>query len=148
MLLHTRMQLCNWVDLPNHASQLIDKVRNNCKVVTPFISLSISDASLVQRKAAEIFSEDKYPAASQPMWSGQRYEHKKIRVAYVSCDFKVHPATLNNIGVWERHDRERFEVIAISYGPVYQEDVTPQGQMRTRLVKAFDRFLDVGDKSD
>jgi len=69
-------------------------------------------------------------------------------VAYVSCDFKVHPATLNNIGVWERHDRERFEVIAISYGPVFNEDATPEGQMRGRLLGAFDRFLDVGDKSD
>jgi predicted O-linked N-acetylglucosamine transferase (SPINDLY family) len=108
----------------------------------------MADSLAVQRKAAEIFSEDKYPAAAQPMWSGQRYEHKKIRVAYVSCDFKVHPATLNNIGVWERHNRERFEVIAISYGPVFQEDATPQGQMRARLVKAFDRFLDVGDRSD
>jgi predicted O-linked N-acetylglucosamine transferase (SPINDLY family) len=82
------------------------------------------------------------------MWSGQRYAHKKIRLAYVSCDFSVHPAALNNIGVWEGHDRARFEVIAISYGPVFQEDATPQGQMRARLVKAFDRFLDVGDKSD
>jgi hypothetical protein len=34
----------------------------------------------------------------------------------VSCDFKVHPAALNNIGMWERHDRDKFELIAISYG--------------------------------
>jgi predicted O-linked N-acetylglucosamine transferase (SPINDLY family) len=82
------------------------------------------------------------------MWSGQRYEHPRIRVAYVSCDFKVHPAALNNVGVWERHDRSRFEVIAISYGAVIQEGATVEGQMRARLTKAFDRFLDVGDKSD
>jgi predicted O-linked N-acetylglucosamine transferase (SPINDLY family) len=82
------------------------------------------------------------------LWSGQRYEHARIRVAYVSCDFRLHPAALNYIGMWERHDRDKFELIAISYGPVYPEDGTPQGQMRTRLVRAFDRFLDVGDKSD
>ena len=39
-------------------------------------------------------------------------------------------------------------MIAVSYGPVHQEDATKEGQFRTRLVKAFDRFLDVGDKSD
>jgi predicted O-linked N-acetylglucosamine transferase (SPINDLY family) len=50
--------------------------------------------------------------------------------------------------VWERHDRSRFELIAISYGPVIQQDSTVGGQLRTRLLKAFDRFLDVGDKSD
>jgi predicted O-linked N-acetylglucosamine transferase (SPINDLY family) len=82
------------------------------------------------------------------MWSGQKYEHSKIRIAYVSHDFRYHPAALNNIGMWERHDRDKFELIAISYGPVFQEDGTAQGQMRTRLVKAFDKFLDVGGKSD
>jgi predicted O-linked N-acetylglucosamine transferase (SPINDLY family) len=50
--------------------------------------------------------------------------------------------------VWERHDRSRFEVIAISYGPVFQQDSTIEGQLRTRLLNAFDKFLDVGDKSD
>jgi predicted O-linked N-acetylglucosamine transferase (SPINDLY family) len=50
--------------------------------------------------------------------------------------------------IWEKHDRDRFEVVAFSYGPVFQEDATPQGQMRSRLIKAFDKFLDVGDKSD
>ncbi|MFE1625099.1 hypothetical protein ACFMJD_19375, partial [Acinetobacter baumannii] len=90
----------------------------------------------VQRKAAEIYSQDKHPAAAKPVWSGQRYEHARIRVAYVSCDFKVHPAALNNIGMWERSDRDKFELIAISYGPVHPEDGTAQGQMRTRLVKA------------
>jgi predicted O-linked N-acetylglucosamine transferase (SPINDLY family) len=103
---------------------------------------------MVQRQAAEIYSQNKYPLAAQPMWSGQRYEHKKIRLAYVSCDFNLHPAALNNVGVWERHDKDRFVLIAISYGQVHQEDEMVQGHMRSRLVRAFDKFLDVGDKSD
>jgi predicted O-linked N-acetylglucosamine transferase (SPINDLY family) len=148
MLLHTRMQLCDWTEFYGNLVQVLGKVEGSAKVLEPFIVLSMVDSLAVQRKAAEIYCADKHPAAANLIWSGQRYEHKKIRVAYVSCDFWLHPATLNNIGVWERHDRERFEVIAISYGPVFQEDATPQGQMRARLVKAFDKFLDVGDKSD
>jgi len=148
MLMHARMSLCCWDSLPSLASQLTDNVLNNLKVVTPFISLSITDALFVQRKVTEIWVADKLPAIGHPMWSGQRYEHKKIRLAYVSCDFKVHPAALNNIGICERHDRDKFELIAISYGPVYPQDSTPEGLMRTRLVNAFDRFLDVGDRSD
>jgi predicted O-linked N-acetylglucosamine transferase (SPINDLY family) len=148
MLLHTRMQLCDWTEFYGNLVQVLGKVEGSAKILEPFIVLSMVDSLAVQRKASEIFCADKHPAAAQPIWSGQRYEHKKIRVAYVSCDFWLHPAALNNIGVWERHDRERFEVIAISYGPVFQEDTTPQGQMRTRLVKAFDKFLDVGGQSD
>jgi predicted O-linked N-acetylglucosamine transferase (SPINDLY family) len=147
-LIHARMQLCVWDKLQSSVDELVDKVQSNEKVVEAFVALSLTDSREVHRKAAEIYVQDKHPANTQPLWSGQRYEHPRIRVAYVSCDFKVHPAALNNIGVWERHDRDRFEVIAVSYGPVHQEDATKEGQLRTRLVKAFDRFLDVGDKSD
>jgi predicted O-linked N-acetylglucosamine transferase (SPINDLY family) len=147
-LIHARMQLCVWDKLQSSVDELIDKVQSNEKVVEAFVALSLTDSREVHRKAAEIYVQDKHPANTQPLWSGQRYEHKRIRVAYVSCDFKVHPAALNNIGVWERHDRSRFEVIAVSYGPVVQQDSTVGGQLKTRLVKAFDRFLDVGDRSD
>ena len=140
--------MCDWQNFESNAAELLVKLQSNERAVTPFAVLSLTDSLLAQRKAAEIYVQDKHPANPQPLWSGQRYEHKRIRVGYVSCDFKVHPAALNNIGVWERHDRDRFEVIAVSYGPVHQEDSTTQGQLRTRLVKAFDRFLDVGDKSD
>jgi predicted O-linked N-acetylglucosamine transferase (SPINDLY family) len=148
LVLKTRMHLCDWQDFKDDVAELIAKVQSNCKVVPTFAVLSLSGSLSVQSKAAEILSQDKYPAVAIPMWSGQRYEHKRIRVAYVSCDFKVHPATLNNIQMWESHDRDRLEVLAISYGPVHQEDATEEGQLRTRLLKAFDRFLDVGDKSD
>ena len=148
MLMHSRMHICDWSNFVNRVIELTQKVQFGAKVIMPFQTLSLTGSMPVQRQAAEIYSQDKYPAAAKPVWSGQRYEHARIRVAYVSCDFKLHPAALNNIGMWERHDRDKFELIAISYGPVFQEDATPQGQMRTRLVKAFDRFLDVGDRSD
>ena len=148
MLLHARMNLCDWKDLDARTTELIQKIGSNAKACLGFNALSLIDSRATQRQAAEIYSQDKYPAAAKPVWSGQRYEHARIRVAYVSCDFKLHPAALNNIGMWERHDRDKFELIAISYGEVYPEDATAQGQMRTRLVRAFDRFLDVGGKSD
>ena len=45
-------------------------------------------------------------------------------------------------GVIERHDRARFEVTAISFS---RDDGSP---MRERLIRGFDRFEDVRDKSD
>jgi predicted O-linked N-acetylglucosamine transferase (SPINDLY family) len=147
-LLHTRMQLCQWAEYEQRVQELTGKALDGNQVSTPFPMLSATGSLPVLRKAAETYSQDKYPASAQPKWNGQRYEHARIRVAYVSCDFKVHPATLNNIQIWEKFDRTKFELVAISYGEVYQEDATSQGQMRGRLVRAFDQFLDVGDKSD
>ena len=39
--------------------------------------------------------------------------------------------------LFERHDRDRFEVCAYCYGP---DDGSP---MRARLHQAFDRFVDI-----
>jgi predicted O-linked N-acetylglucosamine transferase (SPINDLY family) len=148
-VLHARMNLCEWSNFDRTVAEMIGKIQSNAKVSICFFLLSLNGAQSVQRKVAEIYCQDKHPATAQPMWNGQRYDHKRIKLAYVSCDFKLHPATLNNIQMWEMHDRSRFEVIAISYGPVVQEDaVSEAGVLRARLVKAFDRFLDVGNKSD
>src|SRR5262249_42154340 len=45
-------------------------------------------------------------------------------------------------GLFERHDRSRFETTAISFAP---ETASP---MRTRLKAAFDRFVDARASSD
>jgi predicted O-linked N-acetylglucosamine transferase (SPINDLY family) len=45
-------------------------------------------------------------------------------------------------GLFEAHDKERFEITAISFGP------DDNGDMRKRLQRSFDRFVDVRDKSD
>jgi predicted O-linked N-acetylglucosamine transferase (SPINDLY family) len=44
--------------------------------------------------------------------------------------------------MFERHDRDRFEITAVSFGP------DDKGAMRARLVKAFDRFHDARQQSD
>ena len=45
-------------------------------------------------------------------------------------------------GLFELHDRKRFETFAFSFGPDVKSEV------RSRLKAAFDRFIDVSDMSD
>ena len=60
-----------------------------------------------------------------------------IRVAYLSADFRPHPVAFLIAGVFEQHDKGRFEISGISFGP---ED---SSAMRARISSAFDRFIDV-----
>jgi predicted O-linked N-acetylglucosamine transferase (SPINDLY family) len=46
------------------------------------------------------------------------------------------------VGLFEQHDKSRFETTAISFGP------DPGDQFRKRLENSFDRFLDVQTKND
>jgi len=66
----------------------------------------------------------------------------RLRVAYLSADYRNHATANLMAGVFEEHDRERFEVSAISYGP------DDRSEMRNRLQAAFERFEDVRDLAD
>ena len=66
----------------------------------------------------------------------------RIRLGYFSADFRMHPVAYLVAGLIERHDRTRFEVTAFAFGPKASD------AMVSRLTKAFDRFIDVRQKSD
>ena len=64
----------------------------------------------------------------------------RIRIGYCSADFYDHATAHLAAGLFERHDRSRFEVIAYSFGP------DDGSEYRRRLMAAFDRFVEVRDE--
>lgn len=65
-----------------------------------------------------------------------------MRIAYLSADFHQHATAELIAGLIERHDRKKFEVMAISFS---RDDGSA---MRQRLMAAFDRFDDVRAMGD
>src|SRR5262249_17688865 len=70
------------------------------------------------------------------------HDRDRLRIAYLSADFRLHATTMLITELFELHDRSRFEVVAISFGPDDRSDV------RSRIVKAVDRFHDIDAQSD
>ena len=68
-------------------------------------------------------------------------QNKKIKIGYVSADFRNHPVSLLLARVIELHDKSKFEIYA--YSLVRDED-----DMTLRLKKAFDKFTYIGDLID
>jgi predicted O-linked N-acetylglucosamine transferase (SPINDLY family) len=66
----------------------------------------------------------------------------RIRLAYVSGDYRRHPVAYLIAELFERHDRTRFEVVGLSYG------LDDGSQERARLVAACDQFHDVQGRDD
>jgi predicted O-linked N-acetylglucosamine transferase (SPINDLY family) len=73
---------------------------------------------------------------------GKYSRHNKIRIGYFSADFGEHPVTYLTTGLFESHDRNQFEIIAFSFGPERVDN------LKSRVEKAFDQFIDVREKSD
>lgn len=142
LLLNARLQLCDWHDLDHHRHEISKALDRGIRVIHPFAHLLISDSPAEQLCSARLQSAAAHPAAAAPLYRTEAYRHEKIRIAYVSGDYFEHAVPFLIAGVLERHDRNRFEIAAISYGP------NDQGKMRGRLESAVDRFIDMPDQSD
>jgi len=139
---HSRAQICDWRNYDVTVKRLVDDVRFGKPVSFPFPFLSISQSPADQLTCATTFVRDKYPAIVPPLCKGNPCRHDKVRVAYLSADFRDHAVAYLTAGLFEQHDREKFETIAVSFGS------DTQSEMRSRLISSFDRFIDVGNKSD
>lgn len=60
----------------------------------------------------------------------------RIRIGYVSGDFRMHPTAYLVTRLFEEHDRSRFEVFAYSTGPA------DDSEYRRRIRDAADMFVD------
>ena len=86
---------------------------------------------------SHLYGTDQHAVAEGAIWKGERYRHDKIRLAYLSADFREHAVARLTARLFETHDKSRFETTAIAFGPESDDE------MRTRLTAAFDRFIDV-----
>jgi protein O-GlcNAc transferase len=66
----------------------------------------------------------------------------KLRVAYMSSDFRSHAVAASIVELLERHDRTDFEFVGLSTGR------NDGSTIRARIAKSFDRFQDVSSSSD
>jgi len=140
-LLYSRLNACDWDGLERERGDISARLKAGERVVTPIQHAAFSSSLEDQLQAARIWAADKYPAA-ETLWREEAYRNDRIRVAYLSADFHSHATAALMAGVFEHHDRERFQTVAMSFGPDDGSD------MRARLVAAFDSFVDVRDKSD
>ncbi len=138
--LFAKLQMCDWTDLDSDIKHLMSAIREQKPVSLPFEILSTPSSSADQLQCARLYVQDhpSFPA----IWRGEAYSHDRIRVAYLSADFHEHPTGYLLAGLFERHDRARFEVTGISFGPDQKSVV------RQRLEGAFEHFIDVRGKSD
>ena len=130
--------VCDWSRHDEFQSKVVAAIRAGEKDIHPGTMLAYSnepDVMLANARAHAV-------PASGPLWQAQPFSGAKIRLAYCSADFHDHPMPRLLAGLFERHDRDRFEVIAVSFGP------DDGSALRARLQTAFDRFEDVREKSD
>ena len=143
LILHCKMLVHDWDGIEGAVQSLLANIDAGKAVATPFVIFSIPSSPAQQKRCAEILVKKKYPAiVKSPTFSVKRVQRSRIRVGYFSADFYDHPVARLTVELFEKHDRSQFEIIAFSYG------LLTSGEMHTRLVDAFDHFLDVREMPD
>ncbi|HEY2186952.1 MAG TPA: tetratricopeptide repeat protein [Caldimonas sp.] len=145
--LHTAMLLCDWSTLDSEVETLCAAIAAGRAVVAPFALLATSASAAVQKRCAESYVAAHWPGAAaeampQPAAAALPAADRRIRLGYFSADFREHAMMHLIVELFERHDRDAFEVHAFSLGP------TAADPMRSRAVAAFDRFHEVGPLGD
>ena len=106
--------------------------------LSPFAFLSLPSTRAEQRKCAQTWAADL--ATIEPLPRRRVLSAGRLRIGYLSGDFHSHATAFLAAGLFEQHDRASFEVFGYSTGP---DDRTP---MRARVVRAFDRFVDLRNR--
>ncbi len=141
LCLHAQLQVFDWHDYARQVPMIIAGVGRGERVDLPLTFMSLSDDAALQQRCAEgyigAFRRGHPALHARPSAPGER-----IRVAYLSSDFLEHPIAYLMAGVFEAHDRSRFEIIAIA---LRRDPASPTAR---RLERAFDRFIDASLHSD
>ena len=141
MLMEAEMHICKWDRMFDRLAALNAGIDEDRFRVSPLVLMMCVSDPARQSRGFRRYAHHllrSCPAAPRP----RPWTHEKIRLAYMSSDFRQHAVSFLAAELFERHDRARFEVIAISHGP---DDASP---LRRRLQAAFDEFHDVPSSSD
>jgi protein O-GlcNAc transferase len=143
VLLRSNLRICDWTDLEALRTHFTSGLRRadgkgRAGTPSPYTSLLVcddpADCLTVARIRALEASSESQSLNTKPRIAKVR---DKIKVAYLSADYREHATSYLVSELIETHDRDAFEVIGLSFGP---NDESP---MRRRMERAFDRFEDV-----
>ncbi len=142
ILLHQRMLACDWRGIEPLISEIESDIAAGKLSAEPFgwQGVATSDRSL--QRCAEIYNAAMFPANHRGAPVARPNNGDKIRIGYVSGDFRAQATAFLFAGVIEQHDTARFEVTAFDNGWDDGSDT------RKRIDAAVHRIVDIRGLND
>jgi len=137
--LDAKLNLCDWSKWYDETAKIVRDLDAGNPVIMPFHLLAIPATSATQRRCAELYSAFEFPQVPALLPTGRK-PGERIRLGYLSSDFREHPVAQVSARVFELHDRNRFELHAISIGP------DDGSMLRRRTESSFESFTDLENR--
>ena len=142
ILLHHKMLICEWAGLDELYHEIHLGLLAGNKVAEPFGLMAFSESERDLQLCAEIFAADFYPRQTLPAEKNQKKQQLKIRIGYLCGEFREQATSILMTGLYENHDRAKFEIIAFDNG------VADSSEIRARIEDAFDQIIDIRNLPD
>ena len=140
-LVTQRLTACDWAEFADDEKAIIEGVRAGKPGVNPFLAVSLETTVADQYACAVRYAQTSgfkgIPRAFVP-----RAADRKVRLGYMSSDFREHPISYLIVEHLSLFDRVRFDVIGYSSGG------NDYSSMRRRVEGAVDIFVDLEALSD
>jgi len=135
LLLHERLAQFDWRDYDASVAAIRAALDRGKPAVVPLWFLAVADAPEAQLRCAQLYVSTSVPKLSHKI-GARRSRAQRLRIAYLSSDFRAHAVATLMAGVLELHDRQRFEIFAISTG------ADDRSELRRRIIEGSEHFLD------
>jgi protein O-GlcNAc transferase len=152
--LNVKLLMCDWTNFDAELADLLAKIKARSlqseagggaiemeEAVSPMVMARLTDDPAILLASAVGWVKE-HAAYGTAFTHAGRPHAGKLRLGYVSQDFRHHVTGTNVVDLFENHDRQRFEVFGFSLTP------DDGSAIRMRLTAAFDQFHDLSGLGD
>jgi predicted O-linked N-acetylglucosamine transferase (SPINDLY family) len=137
-----RLSMCDWSSYEQNVCRILEGITSCRATISPHAALLLPSTRHQRLKAAEIWRNIEVGEAQSAPPVRSAAESKRIKVAYFSPDYHMHPVAMLTARMFELHDRSRFEIYAFSIGSPSRDP------MRLRIEAGVDHFINARELVD
>jgi len=141
LLLHQKMLACEWSGTDALIRDIEQDIAEGKQSAEPFGWQGVAKSPRSLQLCAEIYSRARYPAGGKPFKTSLA-PHRKIRIGYLSGEFREQATSHLIVGLLEQHDPSRFEI----YG--FDNGWDDGSEIRGRIGAAFHEIVNIRQFSD
>lgn len=142
--IHQKQHMADWQGLDAAIDEVREALNSNLKAqIPPFAFLAMPGTTDEEQLACASLWADQHYSHIQPLPApASKPPNQRIKLAYISSDFRKHPLAYLVTDVIAAHDREQFEV------SLYSNAKDDHSAERKAFVAASDQWVDINHMPD
>lgn len=141
-LLHQKMLVCEWHGIDDLIAEIETDLAAGKLAAEPFGWQGIARSEASLQRCAELANAAQFGKAPASKAIQPIVQNGRIRIGYLSGEFREQATSLLLVGVLEQHDKTKFEIVAFDNG------FDDAGPTRQRINRAVDRVIDISAMGD